>query len=104
MNDMSKTPVAEPPRLNQFTIRRIMAATFWIAVVGGASGFQRSHADSGIAAFALIAATYICPFVAISAALIGREWTGLSIGLILAFAFAFVMLIVVEFGRILPGA
>jgi len=79
MASMSEGPANPRPRWFQFTIRRIMAATFWLAVCFGAANIDATgHSDSTM--IAVIVVMYWSAFVAVGT-LLGRPLISAIVGI-----------------------
>ena len=85
MAGMSEGPEKPQPRWFQFTVRRMLAATFWAAVCFGLccylpnAGAPQSELGERLQFFGTCLIG-LSPFIAVGT-LAGRPWTGLFVGL-----------------------
>ncbi len=86
------------PRWFQFTISRILWATFWMGVSFGSwVVLSRTVGPSDAVGFATTAGVLLGPFVAVGA-LFGRPLVGLAVGMALVGAYALAVYVAINNG------
>jgi hypothetical protein len=101
---MSEGPAK--PCWYQFTLARILGATFWMGVCFGLVALGNSSPEikqtietSGALFVCVIAATVLSPFIAIGT-LLGRPFRGLLVGIVLVGGYALAVYIAIDNGWI----